>query len=174
MPIQTTTVYSKERLLKFHYYYSLVYRKFFWILLIFEVALCSGVFLQDALNGFPVSEVTVAITGIVYVIGITWVVVTLIVPRFAIKKAKNLNAVMELSFGEDVLQYKTTTEYACDSGEVKYGMFVNYVKNKSELYLFISTRQVWLVDLSALSDEQLGQLYMLLELHVKSKKNKWS
>ena len=63
--------------------------------------------------------------------------------------------------------------YATEEGELKYGVFVKYIKNKNDLYLFISAKQAWTVDMSALDAQQVQDLKALLEQKIVSKKNKW-
>ena len=50
---------------------------------------------------------------------------------------------------------------------------VKYIKHKNDLYLFVSARQAWLVDISSLNPEQTEQLHTLLSEKIVSKKNKW-
>ena len=173
MTLQITTVYTKERLLRFYFYYQLVQRVWFPIILGFDMILMSAWVIKDFLNGPPVSESVVAMFGIVWIIGLTWVVAALIVPRFSYKKAKSLNAVMEMTFSEENLRYSVSSAHSTESGEMQYGMFVKYIRNKDDLYLFVSARQVWIVDLSALTPEQTEQLHTLLSQKIVSKKNKW-
>ncbi|MBQ7379902.1 MAG: hypothetical protein IJW70_09550 [Clostridia bacterium] len=173
MPIQTTTVYTKERLLRFNYYYQLVQRKWFLILLVFEMAIAAAWLIKDIADGLPVSDGIILLFLIAWVLGITWMVTTLIVPRFSYKKAKSLNAVIEMTFSEESMRYSVSSAYTTESGELQYSMFVKYVKNKDDLYLFISTKQVWIVDLLSLTPEQTEQLHTLLSQKIVSKKNKW-
>ena len=173
MPIQITTVYTKERLMRFNRYYQLVQRKWFLILLAFEMALTAVWLVKDIADGLPVSDGTILLFGMAWVLGITWIIMTLIVPRFSYKKAKSLNAVMEMTFSEENLRYSVSSAHATESGEMQYGTFVKYIRNKDDLYLFISAGQVWIVDLSALSPEQTEQLHTLLSQKIVSKKNKW-
>ncbi len=173
MPIQITTVYTKERLFRFNLYYQLVQRKWFLILLAFEMILTAVILIKDIADGPPWSEVNMIMFAIIWVLGITWIVTTLIVPRFSYKKAKSLKAVIEMTFSEENLRYSVSSAHSTESGEMQYGMFVKYIRNKDDLYLFISARQVWIVDLSALSPEQTEQLHTLLSQKIVSKKNKW-
>ena len=173
MTLQITTVYTKERLLRFYFYYQLVQRVWFPIILGFDMILMTAWVIKDFLNGPPVSESVVAVFGIVWIFGLTWVVAALILPLFTVKKAKNLNTVTETIFGEEGMHYKMCSTYATEEGELKYGMFVKYIKNKNDLYLFVSARQAWLVDMSSLNPEQTEQLHTLLSEKIISKKNKW-
>ena len=50
---------------------------------------------------------------------------------------------------------------------------VKYIKNKNDLYLFVSARQAWIVDMSALDAQQVQDLKALLEQKIVSEKNKW-
>ena len=173
MTLQITTVCTKERLLRFYFYYQLVQRVWFPIILGFDMILMTAWVIKDFLNGPPVSESVVAMFGIVWIIGLTWVVAALILPLFTVKKAKNLNTVTETIFGEEGMHYKMCSTYATQEGELKYGMFVKYIKNKNDLYLFVSARQAWIVDMSALDAQQVQDLKALLEQKIVSKKNKW-
>ena len=173
MPIHITTVYTKERLMRFNRYYQLVQRKWFLILLAFEMVLTAAWLVKDIADGLPVSDGTILLFGMAWVLGITWIIMTLIVPRFSYKKAKSLNAVMEMTFSEENLHYSVSSAHSTESGEMQYGMFVKYIRNKDDLYLCSSARQVWLVDLSALTPEQTEQLHTLLSQKIVSKKNKW-
>ena len=173
MTLPITTVYTKERLLRFYFYYQLVQRVWFPIILGFDMILMTAWMIKDFLNGPPVSESIAAAFFIVWVIGITWIVVALILPFFTVKKAKNLNTVTETILGEEGMHYKMCSTYATEEGELKYGMFVKYIKNKNDLYLFVSARQAWLVDISSLNPEQTEQLHTLLSEKIVSKKNKW-
>ena len=173
MPIQTTTINTRERLLRLNHYYQLVQRKWLLILLVFEMILTAVILIKDFADGPPLSEVNGIMFVLIWVLGITWIVTMLIVPRFSFKKAKNLNAVIETTFSEQSMRYSVSAAHATESGEMQYGMFVKYIRNKDDLYLFLSARQVWIVDLSALSPEQTEQLHTLLSQKIVSKKNKW-
>ena len=173
MPGQITTVYTKERFLRFYYYYQLVKRVWCPIVLGGDMILISAWMVRDLMNGPPVSESVAAAFFIVWVIGITWIVVALILPLFTVKRAKNLNTVTETTFEEDGMHYNRTSAYSTEEGEVKYGMFVKYIKNKQDLYLFISAKQAWLVDISSLDEQQTQALKAFLKQKIVSKKNKW-
>ena len=171
MPIEFSTVYTKERLLR-HSKFVAASQKLFWIMLIIMTIFAGTVYtllaIIDALSS----------TATLYALLILWIDLVcvfcyFILPRFLIKKAKNLNSIVRYSFDTDNFRTNTVNAYLEESTTVQYSFLSKICKNKSELYLFVTRQMAYIIDLTELSPEQTIALKELLYTKVNQKKIKW-
>ena len=172
MPIQTTTVYTRERLLRFSRYMA-ASKWYMWPILIVDLLAVGVMCVLDYLTYQTVSAGWATLFVVILAMGILLAIMLWVVPPLTVKKANNLDAVVEMSFSEESVTYTAGGMHVTESGEFKYPMFLKYVKNHTELYLYISKQQCYIVDLAPLSPEQTEQLRTLLSQKIISKKNKW-
>jgi hypothetical protein len=96
-----------------------------------------------------------------------------IVPRLTVKKARSLNATIHFLFEDEGMKIESEVPNATESSTIKYPFIVKVARKNTELYLYISPRQAYIVDLSELSHEDTEQIRSLLTAHVPKKKFKW-
>ena len=106
-------------------------------------------------------------------IDVTYLVCYLIVPRFTLKKNKNLGTTVNYLFEEDSFQMSAVNAYVNENSTVQYSRLLKIGKNGNDLYLFVSPIQAFVADLSALSVEQVLLLKQLLASKLEPKKIKW-
>lgn len=170
MPIETTTVYTKERLLRFQNY-VLASKKPLWIVsavataIIAVCAVLTFVLLWD-------------IQGAIKLFGLLLIelcipLIYIVIPRLSIKKAKNLNAEVHFSFDETAVHTQASSAIGNENASVFYTALHKIGKKDNDLYLFLDASRAFLIDLSTLSAEQVQTLKDLLKPHFKPKKFKW-
>ncbi len=172
MPINITTVYTKERLLQFSKVIASM-KKLFWIFM----ALCTvfvigvGAFAWMLSNEMSL-DIMICIISII-VLDTIYLFFYVIWPHITVGKAKNLNTVVKYAFEEDSFRTEAVNAYSNEKATVQYSILNKIVKTDDNLYLFISSHQAYIVDLEPLSAEQTDILKGLLESKISPKKIKW-
>lgn len=170
MEINNSTEYTKERLLRFNYYFARN-QKFLWIALptstvtVYFVALLQIVFGELSL---PVAVCALALTLIDILMPLMLFV---FLPKSVIKKTKTLGTVIEYTFFSKELSVNVQNEMIDEKSTMKYSMLIKAARNKDELYLFIHPNNAFVVDLSEMSDEDKEALENALKSNLK--KVKW-
>ncbi len=171
MPIEFSTVYTKERLLRYQMY-TVVSKRWFWFVLGICTVLTVGIWTWMSV----IDEVSFFIT--LYMVLLLWidlvyVVCYFIVPRFTVKKQTALNTTVQYTFDTDCFRVHGANEHTDESSTSRYSLLIKIRKNKSDLYLFIAPRVAFVADLTVLSPEQTAALKELLYSKVDPKKIKW-
>lgn len=171
MPIEVTTVYDKNRMLRYHYA-SLKSKKGIWVMM----AVCTllvvlgHVFLwQKGLD----TDTTGMLLWLLLVWDAAYILSSLLIPRFMIKKSPSLNMQLHYSFREEEVEIHGEAANREESSTIGYGAFVKARNNGGDLYLYVSPRQALIVDISGLSPEQGNALKALLETKLGSSQVKW-
>ena len=172
MPINVTTVYTKENLIKFNDYIAKSKKVFWSIVTVWTVILISAYILFNFKWGIDDPFVN-TITYVYIGLDLFCIYNNFIRARLRVKKAKNLNAVIKLSFNEDSFQTEVESQEINETATVKYSVIKKIVKQKETVYLLVSRFQGHIVDVSELNEEQLAQLKALLQTKVPAKKFKW-
>lgn len=171
MPIEVTTVYTKECLLRYQHYFR-SRRKVFWIILaVMEVialglSLCIGILWGDFslfLRGFL----------LIFLIDAVYIFNYVIYPRISVNKAKNLNASVQYSFEEECFHMHSNNTLFEENSTIQYTMPIKIYKKGNDLYIFIAQRSAYIVNLSSLSDAEKEALRNLLQPNFKPKNFKW-
>ena len=172
MPIPVTTVYTKERLLKYQWF-AAASKKALWIFMAICTLWVAGCF--ALLTWFDTASSTIRFCLILIIV---WDFLCLfcyfILPRFLVGKTKTLNTSVKYLFQDDCFQIEAENPYAHETSEVRYAMLSKVWKNGDDVYLFISSRQGYIVDLAGLSPEHTALLKNLLESVIDPKKIKWA
>lgn len=171
MPINVTTVYTKERLLKFSRVIAST-KKLFWIIM----AACSAIVIGAGLFLWLIDELSVdIIICVISVIALDaiYLFCYLVLPHLTVKKAKNLNTGIKYTFEEDCFRTEAVNAYTSETATTQYSILNKILKKDDVLYLFITSNMAYLVDLSSLSAEQMALLKELLSSKLPAKKVKW-
>ncbi|MBE6885376.1 MAG: YcxB family protein [Ruminococcaceae bacterium] len=168
MAIQSTTVYTKERLLRFNDYIVLTKRALHWVPLLVASLV---VFASAFLGGFSDFLSLCALIAVVCDVAVLFAY--LILPRITVGKAKSLNSICRFTFEENQLILTTQNDQMEDTSTFRYSFFTAADKNGDVLYLFISRYQGFIVDLSGLSPEEQSNLRTLLSQKFPQKQLKW-
>jgi hypothetical protein len=171
MPVSVNTVYTKERLLRFNNY-VMASKKLTWILFGICTLWVAACFIVLAALGLTDSTVTLCMV-LLLVMDITYVLCAFVLPRFTLGKSKSLNTEVRYTFGDDSFELCAVNQYANETSVVRYTAIAKVGKKDTDLYLFISRQQGYIVDLSALPDEQETLLRRLLASKIPDKKFKW-
>ena len=171
MELKISTVYTKQRLVRFNDYFWAQRKGFFatfvvCTLLVWGCAIFLSIF--DAL-----SDTIRLCCGMVTVLDITLLFSAFLIPRLTVKKSPTINAVMGYSFNEEEMKITAETNTENASVTLKYAAIVKVGKKNDDLYLFISARQAYIVDVSALSEIELLALKALVTSHLSARKVKW-
>ena len=170
MEINNSTVYTRERFFKFNRYFA-KNQKFLWIALpiatffTYLVALLQALFSELS---FPMAVCAFTLTLFDIILPLMFF---LIMPRYALKKTKIIDTVIEYKFTESELFVNVSNENIDEKTSIKYSLFQKAAKNKDELYLFLSASNAFVVDLSVTSDEEKAQIKDALKSNLK--KVKW-
>ena len=146
MKFSNRTVYDKERLIRFNNF-SILKKRFFWTVMIVCTVLVSISFaLTLALKMYDSTFLLCfALTG---VIDIMCVFCYLILPRITINKAIVLNANILFEFKEDTFKISAANKNGTECSELNYSSIKKMMESKYDIYLFISTRQGYILDKS--------------------------
>ena len=171
MPINVNTVYTKQRLIRFNHYLARN-RKVFW-------GLMTAFTLFAVLSMIFLAAIEADFGGLVIYLILILALDALSVflyfglPYFTFKKSKSLNTSIRYSFESDYLSIVATNQYSNENANVLYTIFSGVARNGNDLYLFLSGIKAYVVDLSALTPEQIEAIRELLVRNVNPKKIKW-
>lgn len=172
MPINVTSVYTKERLLKLSNY-MVRRKKVFWsVMAVCTTFILSVYCLFNFVWAITDSSINLC-TYLILVWDVIYIYFYLIHPKFSIKKAKNLNAEIKFTFDEEFFKTEVSSSEIEEIATSKYSVIKKIVKNGSDIYLVVSRTQAIIVDTSALPEEELAQLKKLLQSKIPEKKFKW-
>ena len=137
MPIQVTTVYTKERLLRFN---NFVVRSKGWMWIL--MAACT--LIVGAAYGLLLSlgeRDRMVEWGFFFILflDLFYFSMTVLLPRFTVKKAKNLDTSVQYAFDVDAFFAEAKNQYVDEKTTVKYTMLKRVVCRDGELYLLISS-----------------------------------
>lgn len=152
MPFTITTVYTKERLLRFQRHVA-ASKWIMWILLGVCTLIVLGSTALLALLHAVTFEIIVCCTVCV-LLDLIYLAAYVILPPFLVKRAKNLNTSLTYVFKEDCFEVDASNAYIQEHATVQYSMISRVRTVADEMYLFISRRQAYVVDISALTAAQ--------------------
>ena len=171
MPINISTVYDRERILRLNNYFAR--SKFvFWIVMGIASLLVMASFTLLAILDALSFQIWACLILVIF-IDILHLFSYLVLPRIALNKNKSLNVKITYSFDTDSFQLNAVNEHMNENMTAKYTMLIKVVKENTDLYMFISNRQAYVVDLSGLSEEQIEMLKETMEKHIRPNKIKW-
>ena len=167
MPIDVSTVYSKDRLLKYNFY-VVKQKKVLWsvVMLTAVFAVIQFVFKHlDDDGKFYISLILIwdALVCFLY----------FVLPIFLVNKAKNKDIIVHYSFTENEIRSCFDNSLISEARVSKYETIVKLAKNGEDLYLFIDKKHAYLVDISTFDTEQLSKLKVALASKIPAKKFKW-
>lgn len=170
MTIEATTVYTKERMLKFNRY-VVMSKKWFWIFML----ICNIFMIADiaSLIYFANFDWAILFLILIAVIDFKLLFGNFIAPRMAMKKQTVFNANIKYSLNEQHIHIQSSTDNFTAESTYNYSAIIKAPAQGDELYLFTSKWQAFVVDMSELSDEQKSLLRALLEDKIGAKKVKW-
>ncbi len=169
--MEIRTVYTKERLMKFTTAVMLS-RTLLWVTLAICNILVFSCFGWLAAMG-DVSDITKFGVKLISVMDVTVLFMAFGLPKFTVPKSKNLNLAVTSVFSQDEIRLEGKNEFIDSSTTIKYPLLMKVLKKDTELYLFISHRQAYIVDLSTLSEEEQTELKELLLSKTTVKSFKW-
>ena len=171
MPINVSTVYDRERILRLNNYFA--HSKFvFWIVMGIASLLVMASFTLLAILDTLSFQIWACLISVIF-IDILYLFSYLVLPLIALNKNKSLNVKITYSFDTDSFQLNAVNEHMNENMTAKYTMLIKVVKENTDLYMFISNRQAYVVDLSGLSEEQIEMLKETMEKHIRPNKIKW-
>ena len=171
MSVKTSTVYTKERLLRFSNF-ALSAKKHFWIIMAIFSLICIAMFIFSAVMGI-LSDTVVMCTVVILLLDILWVFMTFIFPRLTVNKAKNLNASVEYTFGPESIHIKSEGNLFSEESTLKYNFLSKVMRNGNDVYIFFNANQAYVVDISSLSSEEIDTIKGYLSQSIPKKKIKW-
>lgn len=166
MEINNSTVYTKERLLRFNRFYA-KNQIFLWCalpistVLVYFICLIQDIFSELSL---PIAACALVLTLFDIILPLMFFV---ILPKYVLKKTKILNTVIEYKFTDGEIFIAVNNESIEEKTSMKYSMLQKAAKNSDELYLFLSSSNAFVVDLSLISDEEKEQLKSALKANIK-------
>jgi hypothetical protein len=166
MEINNSTVYTKERLLRFNRFYA-KNQIFLWCalpistVLVYFIGIIQAIFSELSL---PIAACALVLTLFDIILPLMFFV---ILPKYVLKKTKILNTVIEYKFTDGEIFISVNNESIEEKTSMKYSMLQKAAKNSDELYLFLSSSNAFVVDLSLMSDEEKEQLKSALKANIK-------
>lgn len=168
MPLNVTTKYTKERILRFNHAYALS-RKF---ILIFMAADTLLMLLLNIITAFGDTFIKYALF-LVLALDLLLVFMFFGLPYLLVGKNKAIDAVVEYVFDDEEFTVSMATEEISQTSTAKYTTLFKVLMKGSELYLFIAPRQAYIVDLSVMEDSDIARLKGTINKFVAPKKFKW-
>ncbi len=170
MKAHNSTVYTLERLFAFNkLFYSM--RKAQNVLIIALSALVIAIsVLYFAFIGF---DTTIAISlACIIAIDLLLAFVIFILPKFTLKKSPVLDSVNEYCFYDDRLHVTTTGSDLTGSSEIRYEKLHKVCVTGDTVYIFISSRQGFIVDKSGFDEGSAEDVVSLISGVLGAKKVK--
>lgn len=171
MEIKTTTIYDKDRLIRFNHFMSLQ-RKVFWLIMSIVTLGFVGYYIYFTMTyGFYVKMLFAC--SLIIVNDIVYIVLHIVMPYFTVKKSKSLNAEIEYIFYDEYFTVNASSVYENSESKMSYSVIKRALKRNNELYLISGNRRAFLVDLSTLTAEEANGLKEILSKYIELKKIKW-
>ena len=164
MEIKNTTVYTKKRIIKYHRHYVLD-RLVVWLILIASTAFILSCDILMLLAG---GEFFTSLTITILLIDILYPLLSLVIlPNIHVKKVKTVGATVEYAFKNDEILMHSKNEHLDETSIIKYTMLLKVIKNKNELYLYISSNQAFILDITGSKPDDVIKIKRLLRKNVK-------
>ncbi|MBQ8393246.1 MAG: hypothetical protein IJX51_05680 [Clostridia bacterium] len=171
MEIKAITVYDKSRLIRFNHFMSL-HKRAFWIFMAVATLGIMGYYTYFTLTyGFYAKML--AACSLILVLDVACVILHIIMPYFTVKKSRSLDARVEYTFFDEALSIHAESKYEEENSKTKYSVIKKAVRRGGELYLILESNQAFLVDISALSSNDVCAIKEILSRHMDEKKIKW-
>ncbi len=171
MELKISTVYTKQRLLRFNDYFWMQRKVFFSFMAVCTLLVWASVALLifiDALTDTVVlCSVMVTFMDLAYLFG------AFVLPRLTANKAPAADAVLDYVFRDGEMSINVETDKENANSTIKYPAIIKVGKKNDDVYLFISKRQGYIVDVSELSEIELDALKALVTSHLPVRKVKW-
>ncbi|MBE6588259.1 MAG: YcxB family protein [Ruminococcaceae bacterium] len=171
MSVNVNTVYSKERLLRFTKF-VLAGKKPLWILMGICTLIVYSCFAVVEILGDADSTIWLCLI-LITLLDIIYLVFYLVVPRFTVNKAKNLDMTVSFEFTEENIRIHAQNELIKEEMTVKYATVTKVARMDNDVYLYSGPHQAFIVDISELSGKDITYIRSLLEKSVPQKKFKW-
>ena len=161
MRFSANTVYSRERLAYFNKFVALE-KRWFWIFLSVATLLCSASFflllLWDSFN-------KTALFGFVLIvfIDVFYFIVTLVIPKIAVKKSPALDAQINFEFHNDCFSVCAQTKAGREAAEHRYSVIIKAREYKGDFYLFIAKQQAYIIDKASLQPDSIEDFKFFLK-----------
>ena len=171
MELKVSTVYTKQRLVRFNDYYWMQRKAFFAFMAGGTLLIWACVAFLAFMNAL--SE-TVAFCGVmVTLMDAAYLFAAFLLPRLTANKATSIGAVLDFVFKDGEMDIVAETNKERSTSTIKYPAIVKVGKKKNDVYLFVSKRQGYIVDTSELSEIELLALKALVTSHLPARKVKW-
>ena len=170
MELKISTVYTKQRLLRFNDYFWKQRKVFFSFMAACTLLIWACVGFLIMINAL--TDTVVLCGAMVTLMDLAYLFGAFVMPRL-VKKSPSVDAVLNFSFKDSEMNYTAETTQEIASGTIKYSAIIKVGKKDDDVYLFISKRQGYIVDVSALSEIELLALKALVTAHLPAGKVKW-
>ena len=171
MPINIKTFYTKERLLRYNNF-IVAGKRGLWGMMIFGTLLVLSLFVWGAVQQKFSSTISICAI-LILVFDLTFLFCYLILPIFTVKKAKNLNAIIEYAFYGSHFEVKASTSYVDEASRVNYSIITKVASRGDEVYLFITANQGYILDISKLNRDERKSLRDIFSTAIQEKRLKW-
>lgn len=171
MPITVSTVYTRERLIRMQHF-TAANKPVFWTIMILCTLLVIGCRVWLASLSLPGDDMDLYLFYIL-VMDAVMLFLYLVLPYLTIKKNKSLDATLTYTFEEEQFHIEASSALVTESLTSQYAAIYRVARNKTDLYLYINRLSAYIVDLSALSQEQLALLQQTLKAAIPAKKIRW-
>lgn len=171
MQVSVSTVYTKERLLRFSNYLA-VSKKFIWLFM----GICTSLILSfvaflavvDAIS-FTIAMCTFAIIAL----DVLYIFMSFVYPKLTVNKAKNLGARIDYTFTEEGIHIKAYGSLFTEESTLKYSYLSKIGYKAGDIYLFFNPTHAFVVDISGLSLEDISIIRSFISRSLPENKIKW-
>ena len=170
MELKISTVYTKQRLLRFNDYFWKQRKVFFSFMAACTLLIWACVGFLIMINAL--TDTVVLCGAMVTLMDLAYLFGAFVLPRLA-KKSPSVDAVLTYVFKDGEINISAETAQESSTATMKYPAIIKVGKKDDDVYLFISKRQGYIVDVSALSEIELLALKALVTSHLPARKVKW-
>ena len=171
MPITVSTVYTKERLIRLQHF-TAANNPVFWTIMIFCTLLVIGCRVWLASLSLSGDDMDLYLLYIL-VMDVVLLFLYFVLPYLTVKKEKSLDAKLTYTFEESQFHIEASSALISEALTSQYTAIYRVARNKTDLYLYCNRTTAFIVDLSALSEEQLALLQQTLKAAIPAKKIRW-
>ncbi len=171
MELKISTVYTKQRLLRFNDYFWMQRKVFFSFMAACTLLVWACVALLIFIDAL--TDTVVLCCAMVTLIDLAYLFGAFALPRLTANKSPSVDAVLDYVFKDGEMSISVETGNESANSTIKYPAIIKVGKKENDVYLFVSKRQGYIVDVSELSEIELDALKALVTSHLPGGKVKW-
>lgn len=149
MNFSVTTIYKYDRLLGFNFFLA-SRKRLLWIMLALLTALFTSMLISNLCFGNFSSQLLVYVI-VMWCLSLVFLGRYFILPRFTMKRAPGLDMKIKYEFDENGFVISVNKNGALQKATHKYSHILKVMQSKTDIYLFTTKVQCFIIDKSGFS-----------------------